>query len=249
MFKFLKETVPEYFRLAKLERELLELGMSSEERRVLLDRFLRVSRNVPCPHNPSHILSFVVELYRLAPEVRGSIVEAGAYRGGSTAKLSMVASALGRPLHVFDSFQGLPPNQEAHDTSIMGHSIKNWFREGEFCGSLEEVRHNVGEYGEIEPCRFIPGWFEDTMPGFDEPIAAAYIDVDLASSTRTCLKYLYPRLSPGGVVISQDGDFPLVMAVFDDDSFWQSEVGCEKPAIEGLGRNKMLRIVKPSEST
>lgn len=84
------------------------------------------------------------------------------------------------------------------------------------------------------------------MPGFDEPIAAAYIDVDLASSTRTCLKYLYPRLSPGGVLISQDGDFPLVMAVFDDDNFWRDEIGCEKPTIDGLGKSKMLKIIKPA---
>jgi O-methyltransferase len=249
MIKFFSETVPEYFRLARLQRELLEAGVSSEDQRALLRRFLHVSKNVPCPHNPSHILAFVVELYRLAPEVQGGIIEAGAYRGGSTAKISIVAHNLGRPFHVFDSFQGLPANQESHDTSIMGHSIKDWFREGEFCGSLEEVRRNVTEHGEIEPCNFIPGWFEDTMPGFDKQIAAAYIDVDLASSTRTCLKYLYPRLSPGGVLVSQDGDFPLVMAVFDDDSFWRGEVGCEKPTIDGLGRDKILRIVKPIENT
>lgn len=248
MIKFFRETLPEYFRLAKLQRELIELGLSSKEQRALLQRFLLVSKNVPCPHNPSHILAFVVELFRLAPEVKGGIVEAGAYRGGSTAKISIVAQSLGRPFHVFDSFEGLPANEEAHETSILGHSIKNWFREGEFRGSLEEVRNNVKVYGEIEPCRFIPGWFEDSMPGFNEPIAAAYIDVDLASSTRTCLKYLYPRLSPGGVLISQDGDFPLVMAVFDDDAFWCNEIGCEKPTIEGLGRSKMLRIVKPAES-
>lgn len=46
--------------------------------------------------------------------------------------------------------------------------------------------------------RFIKGWFEDTMPVFNERIIAAYIDVDLASSTKTCLKYLYPLLVPGG---------------------------------------------------
>jgi O-methyltransferase len=248
MIRFFKETLPEYFRVAKLQRELIETGMTPQEQGDLLQRFLQVSKNVPCPHNPSHILAFVTELYRLAPEVKGSIVEAGAFRGGSTAKISIVAKSLGRPFHIFDSFEGLPPNEEAHDSSILGHSIKDWFREGEFCGSLEEVRDNVREYGEIEPCQFLPGWFEDTMPGFDDPIAAAYIDVDLASSTRTCLKYLYPRLSPGGVLMSQDGDFPLVMAVFDDDSFWLNEVGCEKPPIVGLGRSKILKVVKPAES-
>ena len=80
------------------------------------------------------------------------------------------------------------------------------------------------------------------MLGFEEPIAAAYIDV----TWRPRLELVSnPRLSPGGVLISQDGDFPLVMAVFDDDEFWRTEIGCEKPTIEGLGQSKMLKIVKP----
>ncbi len=49
------------------------------------------------------------------------------------------------------------------------------------------------------------------MPCFEQPVLGAYIDVDLASSTIACLKYLYPRLVPGGVIVSQDGDFPLVI--------------------------------------
>jgi len=35
---------------------------------------------------------------------------------------------------------------------------------GAFPGSLEEVVGDVSHGGELEPCRFIDGWFEDTMP-------------------------------------------------------------------------------------
>ena len=72
----------------------------------------------------------------------------------------------------------------------------------------------------------------------------AYLDVDLASSTKTCLKYLYPLVIPGGIIYSQDGDFPLVIEVFNDDRFWENEVGCKKPDIEGLGKKKLLKIIK-----
>ena len=65
------------------------------------------------------------------------------------------------------------------------------------------------------------------------------------SSTATCIKYLYPLLEPGGVLVSQDGDFPLVIELLDSDVFWKEEVGCEKPVIEGLGTDKMLKIIKP----
>jgi O-methyltransferase len=48
----------------------------------------------------------------------------------------------------------------------------------------------------------------------------------------------------GGVLISQDGHLPLVIQVFDDDAFWSREVGCDKPVIPGLGRQRLIRIVK-----
>jgi O-methyltransferase len=82
------------------------------------------------------------------------------------------------------------------------------------------------------------------MPTFEGRVCAAYLDVDLAASTRTCLKYLYPKLSPGGVLMSQDGDFPLVLEVFNDEQFWEHEIGAPMPRVEGLGRKKMLKIVK-----
>jgi len=83
------------------------------------------------------------------------------------------------------------------------------------------------------------------MPKFSKSIVAIYLDVDLASSTRTCLKYLYPLLVPGGVLYSQDGHLPLVIDVFKDDEFWKKEVSYPKPHIEGLGKKKLIKIVKP----
>jgi len=58
------------------------------------------------------------------------------------------------------------------------------------------------------------------------------------------LKFLWPLLISGGVLYSQDGDFPLVIAVFNDNEFWRNEVGSTKPNIEGLGKRKLIRIVK-----
>ena len=110
------------------------------------------------------------------------------------------------------------------------------------------MKQNIEKYGELRECKCIKGWFEDTMPQFTKKIAAVYVDVDLASSTKTCLKYLYPLIIPGGVLCPQDGDFPLVIQVYDDDVFWEKEVGCKKPYIEGLGTQKLIRITKPPDS-
>ena len=207
-------------------------GLSYFQRVSLLRKFKLITRKVPCPHKQEEIIAFVDTILRIPPGKEGCIVEAGTFKGGSAAKFSIAAKIAGRELYIFDSFAGLPENSEPHEKSILGHSIKGWFRGGKYCGSLEEVKSNVTKYGEIGVCHFIKGWFEETMPLFNQRIAAAYLDVDLASSTRTCLKYLYPLLVPGGVIFSQDGDFPLVIEVFNNDQFWEEEVGCKKPILK-----------------
>lgn len=242
----IKEWFSEFVELGNLQLELNKVVHSTAEQKILADRFAQISKNVNCPHNASHILSFAIEILSIPKDRQGCIVEAGCFKGGSTAKFSIAAKMAGRSLVVFDSFQGLPANQEAHDQSILGHSIKEWFAEGKFAGTKEEVISNITKYGEIDCCEFIEGWFEDTLPLFNRPISAAYIDVDLASSTKTCLKYIYPLLVPGGAIYSQDGDFPLVIDVFSDEKFWQEELGCAKPHIEGLGKKKIIRLRKPT---
>jgi len=243
----IKELFSELWKVKELQMELNTLIPSIQARKDFVKKLDRVSKNVECPHNMSHTLSFIVDLFKLPDDVEGCVVEAGSYKGGSTAKISLASKMTNRPLVVFDSFEGLPENDEDHDKSIFGYSIKGWFGDGKFCGSLDEVKNNVNKYGEIKQCSFIKGWFEDSMSTFHSKICAAYLDVDLASSTKTCLKYLYPRLVPGGFLYSQDGDFPLVIDVFDDAKFWENEVGCRKPFIEGLRESKMIKIVKASE--
>lgn len=244
MFTKIKEVWREALEMARLQDEL-SLLMPQNDLKIMLSKFKTISENVECPHNQSHILSFVVAMLKLPKGTDGVIIEAGCFKGGSTAKFSLVAKYLGLTLVVFDSFEGLPDNAEDHNHTIDGKSIKGWFKGKEFSGTLEEVKSNIQKYGDISVCRFVKGWFEDTLPEFSEKILAAYLDVDLASSTRTCLKYVYPKIVAGGVLVSQDGDFPLVIEVFDNDNFWREEVGSEKPNIIGLKKDKMLTIVKP----
>jgi len=235
----MKDRLSEIRAFARHQNELVRLTPRAAQ---LVRAFNRIQRQVDCPHNPSHLLQVGAEF--LKADAPGVIVEAGCFKGGSTAKLSLIAEEANRELVVFDSFRGLPDNEEPHSTTIDGGSIEGWFQEGDFAGSLDEVVANVTTYGHIDSCRFVEGWFEDTMPLFSEPIAAAFLDVDLAESTRTCVKYLYPLLESGGVLISQDGDFPLVLEVFEDIRFWEEEVGVTRPAVEGLGTDKLLIIHK-----
>jgi O-methyltransferase len=216
--------------------------MALPDKLSLLSQLYLISGALESPHSQREIIAYLETILSLTPNSKGVVVEAGCYKGSSTAKFSLAADVVGKELVVFDSFQGIPANEERHERSIFGGAVS--FTKGQYCGSLAEVTNNVERYGKINCCRFVPGWFDKTLPGFTETVAAIYLDVDLADSTRTCLKYLYPRLEMGGVLYSQDGHLPLVIAVFDDDEFWVREVGCRKPKINGLGKRKLIRIIK-----
>jgi O-methyltransferase len=218
------------------------LGLSLRARASIVRRLYAASFDIDSPHRQEEMLAFMRAILRAPRSEPGVVVEAGCYKGSSTAKFSLAAHAAGRELVVFDSFAGLPAHDEPHDRNIFGRP--EHLHPGAYCGTLDEVRRNVARYGRIERCRFVAGWFEDTLPTFDERIVAIYLDVDLAMSTRTCLVHLYPRLCAGGVLYSHDGDLPLIIEVFDDADFWRREVGCAKPVIEGLGERKLIRIVK-----
>lgn len=219
-----------------------KLPASIYQRLGIIKQLYVVSSNVDSAHTQEEILEFIKAILSLPKHLHGVIVEAGCYKGSSTAKFSLAVKLVEKELVVFDSFQGIPENHELHDKSIFGGLVG--FKRGAYCGTLDEVKNNVTRYGKIQCCRFIPGWFEETLPQFKEPVSAVYIDVDLASSTRTCLKYLYPLLETGGVLYSQDGHLPLVLEVFNDDNFWLQEVRMKKPDIIGLGKKKLIKIVK-----
>jgi O-methyltransferase len=74
------------------------------------------------------------------------------------------------------------------------------------------------------------------------PVVAACVNVDLVQSTKDCLRFLYPLVPRGGIIISQDGHFPWIIELLRDDEFWRREIGVEKPPMEGLGSSKFVII-------
>lgn len=207
----------------------------------LLLAFVRTTNQVRAYHSQAELLTVTDRILRRPGPV--TVVEAGAGHGASTAKLSLAVRARGGRLHVFDSFRGIPDNDEVHE-NLDGRTVR--FRKGAFTGRLSAVQRAVARYGAPEVCEFHRGWFEDTMPSFCQPVDVALLDVDLWSSTRTCLVHLVPRLKPGGSLFSQDGHLRTIADRLADPRFWAEEVGVEPPKIHGLGRAKLLEITGPA---
>jgi hypothetical protein len=121
----------------------------------------------------------------------GAFAEVGVYKGASA---KMICEAKGdKTFHVFDTFDGLPQSC-AKDRGI--------HREHQYAVSLEAVQEYLRGYDNLH---FHKGLFPHSAAGLDEPsYAFAHFDVDLYEGTRACLEYFYPRMIPGGIILSHD---------------------------------------------
>jgi len=201
------------------------INLSFKQRIQLIKRFNKIRLNIECAHSFNELMIPTNCILSTPNHSKGCIVEAGAYKGGSTAKLSIVAKLCNRELYVFDSFEGLPNNNEPLAKTTLGYSCN--FNKGEYYGTLKDVKKNISIYGEINKCIFMKGWFDDTMPNFNKDVIAVFCDVDLASSNRTCLKFMWLQMVDGGFFFSQDFHIPIVKELFTSKDFWMNEVGTD----------------------
>jgi len=97
-----------------------DLPLSLFARFVFIVKMYRVSYYVRCEHAEAEILSVVRAVLTIPASVKGCVVEAGCFKGGSTAKLSIAARLAKRDFLIFDSFEGIPQNVEPHEKNIWG---------------------------------------------------------------------------------------------------------------------------------
>jgi hypothetical protein len=176
--------------------------------------------------------------YVVQHELPGDIVECGVWRGGSMMAVALTLMRLEaeRTLHLFDTFEGMPPPSH-RDVTFTGQSASKLMEEQPdkktaeiwAYSSLAEVKQNLQSTGYPERLvQFHKGLVEDTIPAGAPPtIALLRLDTDWYESTRHELVHLYPRLISGGVLI------------IDDYGHWE---GARKAVDEFLAENQ-LRIL------
>lgn len=171
--------------------------------------------------SPDRIFSLIEAVSHVARQnIPGAIVECGVWRGGS-----MMAAALAlrgmkcedRDLYLFDTFEGMTKPREV-DIHSSGNSALAEFEQAqlgpdssaECYAALGEVKSAMARtLYNPDRIHFIRGKVEDTIPSqAPESIALLRLDTDWHESTRHELEHLYPRLSPGGILIVDDyGDW------------------------------------------
>ncbi len=209
---------------------------TEEIRSEIVRRFEAIDDSVPIQSSPSDGL--ILAEAALSMTAEGDIVECGAFSGGSTAKLSILAHHLRRRLLVFDSFEGLPP---VPTTEVADHHARQsaaciW-KAGACRASLDEVQGNVAAHGEPAACVFVRGWFSDTLTAVHLPshVALAYTDVVLPSSARMCLSRLWPTLSDRAVYFSRDLALTNAWVAMADPTWWRQTFAEDRPMIFGAG--------------
>lgn len=149
--------------------------------------------------------------YAEANNIPGAFVECGVWKGGSSMAAALTFRTP-RPLFLYDTFEGMTSPTDHDRRASGGTPAARMLRNADkndpiLCYSpLGEVKRNMDSTGyPASHVTYVSGKVEETIPGVvPEQIAILRLDTDWYESTRHELVHLYPRLSPGGVLIIDD---------------------------------------------
>ena len=170
------------------------------------------------------------------PNGNDVIVECGSYKGASSISLSIFTKIVDRKLIIYDSFEGLPSDNDKIENRIYPYlGLTGKYKKGMYSGSLETVKNNIKFYGELDYCIFRKGYFEESLKHHNENIDFLFLDVDLVESTSDCIKFLWNYLKDDSYVYTDDAcDIDVVKFWFDKD-WWKKNLNCEAPGYIGSG--------------
>lgn len=147
--------------------------------------------------------------------VPGDIVECGVWRGGYLALAGMLRDELGfdREIWGYDTFAGMTEpaavDRKFHNqmSAAIPHAEMDRGDHNAWCyASLQDVIANFSGVAKGR-LRTVKGPVEETLAvasNLPDRIAILRLDTDWYESTKAELEILYPRLSPGGVLIIDD---------------------------------------------
>ncbi len=222
-----------------LDRTGSEYGIGRSAKLGLVRKLFRVAGRFPSLTTLQQQLVLVRDIVATPRSLEGDVVECGCYEGGSTVALSLACGLTGRRLFVCDSFAGLPTprDDEVIDAHPFDDTYYQW-QAGEFRSErgLDGVRENVQRYGDLAACRFVVGFYSDTLEHLDtSAIVLVFEDADLASSVEQCLLHLWPKLQPGCKFYCHEPWSIQVVALFYDRNWWRDRLQTTPPGFFGSG--------------
>ena len=135
------------------------------------------------------------EIYKY--KVEGATAELGVYKGNFAKRINHFFPD--RKLYLFDTFEGFDNRDADFDRA------KN-FSKSQQDFSDTSVNIVMGKMEHPENCIVKKGWFPETTEGIDEKDKFCFVslDADLYQPILSGLKFFYPKLSVGGVIMIHD---------------------------------------------
>ena len=165
--------------------------------------------------------------------IAGDVAECGVFRGATLVPMAIHLKQRGcaKRLLGFDSFEG-------YDSSIMldismDAPDEPCKRVGAFRNTSRSVVLEKLRRFDADNVTLIPGFFRDSLPRCgDRRFSLVHLDLGIYQAYKECLEFFYPRMSPGGIILSNDYNKPP----------WP---GCNKAVDEFLtGKPEKLQLVE-----
>ncbi len=138
----------------------------------------------------------IYSIVKTQTSLEGDLAEVGVYQGGSAKLICEVKKD--KELYLFDTFTGLPEVSDV-DTHF---GEKHWY-DNEFSNtSVESIKKLLNKY---ENVNIIKGIFpESGQEIIDKKFCFVHLDVDLYKSTLESLRFFFPKMIQGGIILIHD---------------------------------------------
>lgn len=156
-------------------------------------------------------------------KVQGSVAECGVYRGDFAKEVNRYFQD--RKCYLFDTFEGFDSRDFAAEEK------QSMIKGSEYLSdtSIELVKSKLlhPEMAEIRK-----GYFPESLGDLDDRFVFVNLDMDLYQPTLEGLRYFYPRMAYGGVILVHDyfsDAYPNIEKAVDD---YENEMGtklCKMP--------------------
>lgn len=223
LLSFPKKIIIKIIKMAILSKNGVIIFYDEPERSKVLKLIRKIKSENEMVLRDNEAYQIFMAVVRTA-KINGEIAEVGVYKGGSA---KIISEAKGNKiLHLFDTFEGLPSISEVDNPKQ--------FQKGDYAASFENVKNYLKKYQNVH---LYKGFFPSTsLPINNFMFSFVHLDLDLYESTLDSIKFFYPRMNKGGIIISHDYiDASGVRKAFDE--FFEDK---PEPIIEMSGSQCLI---------
>lgn len=134
--------------------------------------------------------------------IPGNVAECGVNRGDFAYYINTYFSD--RTLYLFDTFEGFDERDLEKERSLGNSMFLNSGFNSSECFSENDIEIVRRKMPHLDRCVFKKGYFPETAKGLDDSFVFVRLDMDLYQPMYEGLKFFYPKMMRGGVILLHD---------------------------------------------